>query len=89
LTYRLCEVFRSSRREGMYLFVDRSEGMERVPEALLRQFGEPVSVMTLMLTQERSLARADASEVLAAIADKGFFLQLPPPDPTLRPGEGR
>ncbi len=62
----------------MYLYVDREAGLEEVPEALLGQFGEPQSVMTLVLTPERKLARADVAEVLARIEEDGFYLQMPP-----------
>ncbi len=62
----------------MYLYVDRERDLEDVPEALLTQFGEPQSLMTLVLTPERKLARAEAAEVLAQIADNGYYLQLPP-----------
>jgi len=75
---RLVEIFRSPRREGMYLFVDRSRGLADVPEPLLARFGEPQPVMTLLLEPGRPLARADASEVLRQIAERGFYLQLPP-----------
>lgn len=74
----LCEIFKSSRKEEMYLYVERAKGLADVPEALLGQFGEPLSVMTLMLSQERRLARADAKEVLAHIREHGFYLQMPP-----------
>ncbi len=75
---RLCEVFRSPRREGMYLYVDKQQGIGDLPEALLRTFGTPQSVMTLVLTPERKLARADAAAVLGAIEEQGFYLQMPP-----------
>jgi len=75
---RLLQVFRSSRREGHYLFVDLAEGLERVPEALLLQFGRPEPALRLNLIRERRLAAADAGAVLDAIAEKGFYLQLPP-----------
>ena len=39
---------------------------------------EPESVMTIALTPERKLARADVNEVLAAIEEQGFYLQMPP-----------
>lgn len=82
---RLVSVWRSSRREGMYLYVDRAEGMQRVPEPLLQMFGVPQHAMDLLLTPARTLARASAAEVLAALRDQGFFLQLPPqPDEELR-----
>lgn len=82
---RLVSVWRSSRRDGMYLYVDRAEGVQRVPEGLLQVFGAPQHAMDLLLTPMRKLARADAAEVLVAIRDQGFFLQLPPqPDAELQ-----
>lgn len=75
---RLITIYKSSRREEMYLYVDREEDLERVPEVLLQMFGAPIHVMPLLLTPERRLARAKASEVLDAIASQGFYLQMPP-----------
>ncbi|MCC5885597.1 MAG: YcgL domain-containing protein [Gammaproteobacteria bacterium] len=75
---RLVQVYRSSRREGHYLFVDLAEGLARVPEPLLVHFGRPEPALRLNLTRQRRLAQADAGAVLDAIAEKGFYLQLPP-----------
>ncbi len=75
---RICEVFRSPRREGMYLYVDKAEGLARVPEHLRQVFGEPESALVLHLKPERKLARADAADVLAALEEPGFYLQMPP-----------
>jgi hypothetical protein len=75
---RLCQVFRSPRKEEMYLYVDKARGLVDVPEVLMTQFGEPEAVMTLVLHPQRKLARADTAEVLADIAEKGFYLQMPP-----------
>jgi uncharacterized protein YcgL (UPF0745 family) len=74
----LCKIYRSSRHEGMYLYVDAQDGLERVPENLMQRFGAPVEAMTLILTPQKKLARADASEVINLIADAGYYLQLPP-----------
>ena len=74
----IVSIYRSPKKEGMYLYVEKSEGLERVPEALLKQFGEAELAMTLLLTPERKLARAEAPKVLAAITEQGFFLQMPP-----------
>lgn len=74
----LCEVFKSPRKEEMYLYVDKREGLARVPEALLERFGKPVSTMTLILSVEKRLGRAQAGDVMAAIREKGFYLQMPP-----------
>ncbi len=75
---RLCDIFKSLKHQEMYLYVDRDEGLERVPEELLDQVGKTARVTTLVLTPDRKLARARAAEVLAAIDDKGYYLQLPP-----------
>ncbi len=74
----ICEVFRSSRKEEMYLYVEKSQGLKNLPEVLLKQFGEAESVMTLMLTPDKKLARVNAVEVLEKIETEGFFLQMPP-----------
>lgn len=62
----------------MYVYVDRKEGVSNLPEALLQIFGEPEHVMDMILTPEKTLARAEAGKVLEDIAEKGFYLQMPP-----------
>lgn len=87
---RLVEIFASSRREGMYLYVTRAHPWDELPEPLRQAFGVPRSVMTLLLTPERRLASVSAAEVIAAIDAKGFFLQMPPAfaDATTRQRDG-
>jgi uncharacterized protein YcgL (UPF0745 family) len=85
---RICVVYRSSRTEGMYLYVDHQEDLSKVPEALLLRFGKPVRAMTLVLTAERKLSRADVGKVMQEIADNGFYLQLPPQPERLNPMVG-
>ncbi|HWK52974.1 MAG TPA: YcgL domain-containing protein [Hyphomicrobiales bacterium] len=80
----LCTVYRSSREPDMFLFVDRREGLTRVPGTLLERLGVTSEVMTLKLFPERRLARAKAPEVLQAIHEQGFYLQLPPDKQALR-----
>jgi uncharacterized protein len=75
---RHVRVYRSSRKQEMYLYVDAKEDLARVPEALLRRFGKPVEALSLLLTSDRRLARADAAQVLADIEAQGFYLQMPP-----------
>ncbi len=77
---RLVRVYKSLRKQDMYLFVDFREALARVPASLLTQFGEPSEVMTLKLTPERKLARARATDVLEQIDTAGFYLQMPPPE---------
>ncbi|SDO37110.1 YcgL domain-containing protein [Vreelandella arcis] len=76
----LCEIFKSTRKDEMYLYVDKRQGLESVPEALLGSFGKPQPVLTMILTADKKLARANAAEVVEAIASQGFYLQMPPGD---------
>lgn len=79
-----CQVYRSSRQEQMYLYVSKQDGLSRVPEALLKRFGEPEPILLLNLDGSRKLARVDAEEVVEAIREQGFFLQMPPGPDQLR-----
>lgn len=74
----LCQVYKSPRKDQMYLYVEKSVGLAQVPKPLLHRFGEPEEVMMLLLDGKRSLARADAAEVALAIREQGFYLQMPP-----------
>lgn len=74
----ICSIYHSTKKEGTYLYVNKSRGLECLPQALIDLFGTPREAMTLMLTPEKKLARADIHKVLAALEDQGFYLQLPP-----------
>jgi uncharacterized protein YcgL (UPF0745 family) len=75
---RLIEIFRSPREEGLYLYVDKKEGLVRVPDILSERFGKLESAMTLLLEPTRKLARANAETVLEQIQNNGYYLQMPP-----------
>ena len=51
---------------------------EELPPELRQGFGHPELALSLNLTADRKLARYDGKYVLQEIADRGFFLQLPP-----------
>lgn len=74
----ICEVFKSLRQDEMYLYVDKKEGFKRVPEQLLEIFGKPKAVMTMLVREDKDLARAKSEDVLRDIREKGFYLQMPP-----------
>ncbi len=78
-----CWIYKSSRREGMYLYLSGEEAFDQVPPELLAQFGDCGFVMTLSLTRDRRLARADVREVLAQLEAQGYYLQMPPSDAEL------
>lgn len=73
----LVEVFRSSRKSATYLYLPKGADPMELPAALREVFGTMELVLGLDLMPERQLARYSGSEVLAAIAEQGFFLQMP------------
>ncbi|HEY5717819.1 MAG TPA: YcgL domain-containing protein [Motiliproteus sp.] len=75
----ICSIYKSSKKDEMYLYVDKQEDLKRVPDALLEVFGRPVGAMTLLLTPEKKLARVDVQQVMDSIREQGYFLQMPPP----------
>ncbi len=74
----ICQIYRSAKEEGMYLYVRKEEGLTRVPDELLALFGKPQPAMVLLLTPEKKLARVSVEKVAQSLVSQGFYLQLPP-----------
>lgn len=74
----ICDIYKSPRDEEMYLYVNKPEALTRVPEALLKKFGKPRHVMTLLLEPGKKLARVEVERVMQQIESTGFYLQMPP-----------
>lgn len=74
----LVEVYRSEKKEGLYIYVERGYDLSQLPAVLLEKVGRLERAMILLLTPEKKLARAKVENVFAAIAEQGFYLQLPP-----------
>ena len=70
-------VFRSSLRDDTYLYLRRGHSWDELPDDLRKIFGKPVHALDLVLTPDRQLARTTGREVLEAIAEKDYYLQLP------------
>ncbi|WP_028694631.1 YcgL domain-containing protein [Pseudomonas cremoricolorata] len=75
---RICSIYKSPRKNEMYLYVLKAEGLERVPQGLLPAFGTPVHAFDLVLSPERTLAREDIAKVLENLDSQGYHLQMPP-----------
>ena len=76
-----CAVYRSPRKADSYLYVVEEEDFSSVPPPLLEMFGTPELVLTVELTPGRRLAQADVTEVISALRERGYYLQLPPTVP--------
>ncbi len=77
-----CSVFRCSRKEEMYLYLpfqeDDTELIKTLSDDLLKLTGHLEKVLELEITEGRKLARVKAKDVLYALQDKGYYLQIPP-----------
>ncbi|TRW90321.1 YcgL domain-containing protein [Candidatus Methylobacter oryzae] len=74
----LCFIYKSLKKDQLYLYVDKKDDFSKVPEALFNSFGKMEFVMDLELTPERKLAKEDVDKVIESLNTKGFFVQLPP-----------
>lgn len=73
-----CWIYKSPRKDEMYLYLAAEENFDIIPPELLAHFGTPQLVMALTLDAARPLAREDVTLVMANLRDQGFHLQMPP-----------
>ncbi len=79
----LCAIYRSSKRDQTYLYVEKKDDFSRVPQDLMQGFGVPVFSMLLPLDGSKKLANAEIEKVKQALSEQGYYLQLPPPPESL------
>lgn len=75
---RWVSAFKSPKKDELYLFVPKENGLDELPAELTVMFGEPRHVLDFELTPDRKMPRCDAKEVLEALETQGFFMQMPP-----------
>ena len=73
-----CAIYRSNKKTDTYLFIEKQDDFERVPQSLLDMLGAIEFVMMLDLDEREKLAQADPVEVKKSLFNQGYFLQLPP-----------
>ncbi len=79
-----CWVYRSSRRDELYVYLRAKGDFDRLPEGLLKLLGTPELVMELVLHKDRKLARAHVPKVMEELRTRGYYLQIPPaPEPKI------
>ena len=79
MTSKHCNIYASNKKPDLYIYIEASSDIEEVlPDAIAQYCGSYRFVMGLLITADKKLARASASDVLQAIDDQGFYLQMPP-----------
>jgi len=70
-------VYRSSVKEGLYIYLGFETPLDDLPAPVMKQLGEPEKALEFDLTESRQLPNADAKEVLESIENQGFYIQMP------------
>lgn len=71
-----CYIYRSIKKENSYLYIDKENDFSRVPEVLMKAFGQPIFAMKVLLDGKRQFVAGNAKEIEQKITDDGFFLQM-------------
>ena len=78
-----CVIYRSPKRDQTYLYVEKKDDFSRVPPELMQGFGQPQLAMILPLDGRKKLVNASLENVINALKEQGYYLQLPPPPENL------
>ena len=73
-----CFIYKSRKKDYLYLYIDKKDDFSKVPDALVNSFEKIEFVMDLELSPECKLAREDAGKIIESLMEQGFFVQLPP-----------
>lgn len=78
-----CFVYRSTKKDGLYVYLAEKDRLDILPVELMTQMGMPELALTFELSPTRSLSTEDPAEVLDNLKTRGFHVQLPPKEETL------
>ncbi len=70
-------VYRSSKKDGLYLYLPKPIDECEIPDAVLLQMGEPELALSFLLNKERKLNQEDPATVLSNLQSQGFHIQMP------------
>ena len=70
-------IYKSNKKQDSYLYIEQEDDFSRVPEILMKSLGRLEIAMTLDLSATKKLARADVNQVMSALDEDGFYLQMP------------
>lgn len=74
----LASIYRSNKKDEMYLYLIKKDDFSCVPGPLLKAFGEPQFAMQLNLAKREELSRVNIDDVKQHLEQDGYFLQMPP-----------
>lgn len=78
MSAEIISIYRCQRKPGAYLYVPKKKALTDLPPPLLDMLGKLQHAFSFLLTPDRPLERADASQVLDQLRQQGYYLQMPP-----------
>ena len=79
----LCAVYKTRKKQGMYLYVPKKDVFDDVPDPLMQRFGKPELVTLLALDKREKIAGIDKQKLTDELNSNGFYLQMPPKEDDL------
>lgn len=70
-------VYRSTKKDGLYLYLPNTIDKCELPDAVMQQMGEPELSLSFMLTADRKLGQEDPTTVISNLQSQGFHVQMP------------
>ncbi|MWN05560.1 hypothetical protein GA0061081_11133 [Gilliamella bombicola] len=71
-----CYIYRSTKKENCYLYMDKENDFSAIPEKIMSLFGTPVFTMKVLLDGKRRFVVGSSDEIEEKIKTDGFFLQM-------------
>ncbi len=86
----IAHIYKSLRKPDAYLYLRDKDAFNLVPDVVREPLGGLEFVMSLEITADRVLARANAGVVRSNLIERGYYLQVPPSvlDPLVAGGVG-
>lgn len=76
-----CYVYKGNKKEDHFLYLpaefDADSPPDAVPQGLLDILGDMLFVIEFNLVETRDLPNADAKQVITALTERGFYVQVP------------
>ncbi len=72
-----CWIYRSSVRDGLYVWLNKEDALDTLPEPVRRQLGAAELAMSIELHPGKKLGQEDPEVVMANLDAQGFHLQMP------------
>ncbi|MGB2427612.1 MAG: YcgL domain-containing protein [Alteromonas sp.] len=74
----LCSVYKTRKKDGMFLYIPEVDNFDAVPKVLMERFGQPQLVMHIPQKTTKTLHSVSKEALIDAFERDGFYLQMPP-----------